>query len=56
MIIAFLTFRFFDIAKFYPINLIDKIKNGYGVVFDDILAGIYTTIIIYLVFSDKILL
>ena len=56
MIIAFLSFRFFDIIKLYPINLIDKIKNGYGVVLDDILAGVYSTIVSYLVFSYKILL
>ena len=56
MIIAFLTFRLFDITKFYPINLIDTVKNGYGIVFDDVLAGIYATIITYLVFKDKILL
>ena len=55
MIIAFLSFRFFDITKIYPINLIDKIKNGYGVILDDILAGVYSTIVTYLVFNYKIL-
>ena len=55
MIVSFITFRFFDIAKVYPINLIDKFKNGYGIVFDDILAGIYSTIIIHIVLILKIL-
>jgi len=55
MIISFLTFRFFDITKTYPINLIDKIKNGYGVIFDDVIAGIYSTIVTYLIFNYKIL-
>jgi phosphatidylglycerophosphatase A len=55
MIIAFLTFRFFDISKLYPINLIDKIKNGYGVVLDDMLAGVYSSIVTLLVFNYKIL-
>ena len=42
----FILFRFFDILKPFPINLIDKkIKNGLGVVLDDLLAGIYAVII-----------
>ena len=42
----FILFRFFDILKPFPINLIDKkMKNGLGVVLDDLLAGIYVIII-----------
>jgi len=55
MIVSFLTFRFFDIAKIYPINLIDKFKNGYGVIFDDVIAGVYSTIVVYIVLILKIL-
>ena len=44
---AFILFRFFDILKPFPINLIDKkMKNGLGVILDDIVAGIYTIITI----------
>lgn len=44
---AFFLFRFFDILKPFPINLIDKkMKNGLGVILDDIVAGIYTIITI----------
>ena len=43
---VFLLFRFFDILKPFPINLVDKkMKNAFGVVFDDILAGIFSAII-----------
>ena len=43
--LCFLLFRFFDILKPFPINIVDqKMKNGLGVILDDILAGIYTTI------------
>ena len=36
-------FRLFDIFKPWPINLVDKrIKNGIGVMLDDIIAGIYS--------------
>jgi len=49
-IISFFFFRFFDILKPYPINLIDqKIKNGFGVIFDDIIAGLYSIIAIVLI-------
>ena len=48
---AFLLFRFFDIFKPFPINLIDKkVKNGLGVVLDDVVAGIYTITILAAIF------
>ena len=48
VLISFIGFRFFDILKPYPISYIDNnYKNGFGVVFDDILAGIFTTIVLY---------
>ena len=49
--ISFILFRFFDIFKPYPISLVDKkMKNGLGVVLDDILAGLFTLIVILLFF------
>ena len=50
---AFVLFRLFDIFKIFPANYIDKnLKNGYGVIMDDIIAGIYTilTLVILNVF------
>ena len=45
LLIYFILFRFFDILKPFPINLVDKkMKNGFGVVLDDLLAGIYVLI------------
>ncbi len=39
---GFLLFRFFDIVKPPPANWFDqKLKNGYGVVLDDVAAGVY---------------
>ncbi len=39
---SFLLFRLFDIWKPYPIRQCDeKLKNGFGVMFDDLLAAIY---------------
>ena len=43
IILIFFIFRLFDILKIFPANYIDKnLKNGYGVMMDDIVAGIYT--------------
>ena len=47
--IAFILFRIFDIWKPYPIKKIDKeMKNGFGVILDDIVAGIYSIIVLLL--------
>ncbi|MAZ46786.1 MAG: phosphatidylglycerophosphatase [Rickettsiales bacterium] len=50
-LIAFILFRFFDILKPFPINLVDKhIKNACGVIFDDVIAGVYVCLMIIYVF------
>ena len=48
VLIAFVTFRFFDIYKIYPINKMEGLKGSYGVILDDIVAGIYSLIILML--------
>ena len=51
IILSFILFRFFDIFKPFPINLIDnKIKNGFGVMFDDIIAGLFTLLTLCIFF------
>jgi|TARA_A100001035_G_C27718356_1_gene470624 phosphatidylglycerophosphatase A len=43
---AFLFFRFFDIVKPWPISWVDKnIKNGPGILIDDLLAGLFAGIL-----------
>ena len=50
LLAGFLAFRFFDILKPFPIRLIDeKIEGGWGIMFDDVLAGIYANILIRLI-------
>ena len=50
-IVSFIFFRFFDIVKPFPINLVDKhLKNALGVILDDVLAGVFVCIIIVYVF------
>jgi len=49
IILSFFIFRLFDIYKPWPASYIDKnIKGGLGVMLDDVVAGIYTAIIVYL--------
>ena len=46
---AFLLFRLFDILKPPPIRYFDRrLKNGFGVMFDDLLAAFYTLILLAL--------
>ena len=50
-IAAFILFRLFDIWKPFPINYIDiNTEGSFGIMLDDILAGIYTTIILIIIF------
>jgi phosphatidylglycerophosphatase A len=48
-LIAFILFRFFDIVKPPPINLSQKLAGGYGIMIDDVLAGLYALILTHLV-------
>ena len=44
--VAFLAFRLYDIWKPWPINYIDKnVSGGFGIMLDDVIAGIYALII-----------
>ena len=47
--ISFFLFRFFDILKPFPIGYFDKnYKNSFGILFDDVLAGVYSLIVLLL--------
>ena len=51
-VIAFILFRFFDILKPWPISWADrKIKGGFGVMFDDILASLFVYLTVCIVFA-----
>lgn len=49
MLLAFVLFRLFDIFKPFGIRKLEKIEGGIGVMMDDILAGIYTCMLIFIV-------
>tara|TARA_Y100000591_G_C21722000_1_gene639269 strand:- start:208 stop:711 length:504 start_codon:yes stop_codon:yes gene_type:complete len=55
-IYMFFLFRFFDIKKPFPVNIFDeRYKNSFGVIFDDIVAGLYVvlTLIIFMIFKSN---
>jgi phosphatidylglycerophosphatase A len=45
---AFVLFRIFDILKPYPIGNLQKLPGGWGVVIDDVAAGIYASAVMWL--------
>ena len=55
----FILFRYFDIKKPFPVSFFDKkFKNCFGVIFDDVVAGLYVvvTLIIFMVIKSKFFL
>ena len=54
----FILFRYFDIKKPFPVSFFDKkFKNSFGVIIDDVVAGLYVvlTLIIFMVIKSKFL-
>jgi len=52
----FILFRYFDIKKPFPVNYFDKnFKNSFGVILDDVVAGLYVvlTLIIFMIIKTK---
>ena len=52
----FILFRFFDIKKPFPVSFFDKkFKNSFGVIIDDVVAGLYVvfTFIIFMIIKSK---
>ena len=49
--IAFGLFRLFDIWKPYPIRKLDELHGGWGIMLDDVLAGIYALVLVSIIRS-----
>ncbi len=53
---AFLLFRLFDIWKPWPIGLLDKhVNGGFGVMVDDLVAGLFAAIVLWGLLTLEIL-
>ena len=48
--IGFLLFRIFDIWKPWPVRRFEALPDGYGIVVDDLAAGVYAALILYIGF------
>lgn len=46
LILSFLLFRFFDIAKIFPAARLEKLPGGTGIVLDDVMAGVYAFVLV----------
>lgn len=46
ILVGFILFRFFDIFKPFPIRRFEKVRGGFGVVLDDVMAGIFANVIL----------
>lgn len=49
IILGFILFRFFDIAKPTPLRKLERLPGGMGVVADDVFAGIYANVVLQIV-------
>jgi len=50
LILSFILFRFFDIVKPWPVRYLDqKVQGGFGIMLDDLMAALYTTICILII-------
>ena len=43
---GFLLFRLFDILKPFPCRRLEKLPNGFGILADDLMAGVYAAIVL----------
>jgi len=51
VVVGFVLFRLFDILKPWPISIADKkLTGGFGIMFDDILAGLFSLAIMHIIF------
>ncbi len=50
VLLAFILFRFFDILKPYPINLLDQKTGSLYIILDDVVAGIFSVVLLHFIF------
>tara|TARA_B110001450_G_scaffold105026_1_gene99445 strand:- start:1746 stop:2081 length:336 start_codon:yes stop_codon:yes gene_type:complete len=48
ILVAFISFRVFDIYKIYPANKAEELTGAHGVIMDDIVAGIYALFVVFI--------
>jgi phosphatidylglycerophosphatase A len=53
---VFAAFRFFDVAKPWPVRQSQSLPGGWGVTIDDVLAAVYVNLAVLLAYAGKTLL
>ena len=48
-IAGFFLFRIFDIVKPFPVRRAERLRSGWGIMTDDVLAGVYTNVLLQLI-------
>ena len=46
--LAFFLFRFFDIVKPYPARWCEQLSRGWGIMMDDVVAGLYVNVLLHI--------
>ncbi|MFQ5680535.1 MAG: phosphatidylglycerophosphatase A [Candidatus Omnitrophota bacterium] len=55
-LVGFIVFRFFDIVKVYPLKKIESFPGAWGVVLDDLCAGVYANFILRILMFFNLIL
>ncbi|MDH5328051.1 MAG: phosphatidylglycerophosphatase A [Gammaproteobacteria bacterium] len=49
LFVGFLLFRFFDVVKPWPVSVLDKkVQGGLGIMLDDVMAGVYAWLVMWI--------
>ena len=51
LLLGLVLFRFFDIIKLFPIKSCERLPNGWGVMMDDVVAGVYGALSLRFIYS-----
>lgn len=54
-VIAFIAFRAYDIVKPFPVGLAERLPSGWGIMADDVLAGIYALLTVQILLKVNFL-
>lgn len=49
VVAAFILFRFFDVVKVKPIDKLEEMAGGFGIMADDLVAGLYTNLVLQVI-------
>jgi phosphatidylglycerophosphatase A len=50
--IGFFLFRLFDVLKFWPLSAAERLPGGYGVMADDVIAGLLAAVVLWIALAN----